>query len=278
MAKIALVTGVAAKHSMGRACAMQLAKEGCNVVLVDKFMVPPTIREEDKDWQGMHQIIKDIEALGQKAVAVEADLGSTADCLKVVNEAVAAFGDIDYFVNCAGYRGPSASVLEYTQEMFETVMDINLTGVFALTQAVAKVMVKNPAGKKIVLFASQAGIENMPRGIAYSTSKHAVIGLMRCFAYELAEYGINVNAISPMAFDTNFRDSAKVQQAQEQGISVAESMKKDVALGKQGGPIIPIGRHGTPQDAAEMVSFLCSEKSSYVTAQNILMNGGHRSM
>lgn len=278
MSKIALVTGVAAKHSMGRACAMQLAKEGCDVALVDKFMIPPTIREEDKDWQGMKQIAADIEALGQKAIAIEADLGNVEDCLKVVDETVAAFGDIDYFINCAGYRGPGASVLDYTQKDFEMVMDINLTGVFTMTQAVAKVMVKNPKGKKIVLFASQAGIENMPRGIAYSTSKHAVIGLMRCFAFELAEYGINVNAISPMAFDTNFRDSAKVQQAQEMGISLKESMKKDVAMGKQGGPVIPIGRHGTPQDAAEMVSFLCSEKSSYISAQNFLMNGGMRSI
>ena len=86
MSKIALVTGVAAKHSMGRACAMQLASEGCDVILVDKFMIPPTIREEDADWQGMKQIIADIEALGQKAVAIEADLGSTEDCLRVVEE------------------------------------------------------------------------------------------------------------------------------------------------------------------------------------------------
>jgi NAD(P)-dependent dehydrogenase (short-subunit alcohol dehydrogenase family) len=105
---------------------------------------------------------------------------------------------------------------------------------------------------------------------------------MKCFAFELAPYGINVNAISPMAFDTNFRDGAVAQAAKEKGVSVKEAMNGPVSGAPQGtkgnGPVIPIGRHGTPQDAAEMVSFLISEKSSYVTAQNILMNGGHRSM
>ncbi|MBQ6622266.1 MAG: SDR family oxidoreductase [Mogibacterium sp.] len=255
---------------------MKLAENGCDVALVDKFMIPPTIRPEDKDWRGMLQIKEDIEALGQKAIAIEADLGVDADCLKIVDETVAAFGDIDYFVNCAGFRGPMKDLLEYPIEKYRQVMDININGVFVLSQAVAKVMVKNPAGKKIVLFASQGGTEPAFKMSAYGISKAAAIALGRSLALELAPYGINVNSISPMAFDTNFRDAAKIQQAEEQGISIEESMKKDVALGKGGGPVIPIGRHGTPEDAANMVLFLISEASSYVTGQNILMNGGHK--
>ncbi len=279
--RIALVTGVAAKHSMGREVAMQLAREGNDIVLVDKFMIPPTLRPEDKDWGGMPAIVKDIEALGCQALAVEADLGVPEDVKRAVAAAVDKFGKIDILVNCAGMRGPNAAIMELPYEKWQALIAANLTGVFLLCQEVGKVMISDPdgtAGKSVVLFSSQAGVEAMFHGVGYCAAKHGVLGITKVFALELAEYGITVNAISPMAFDTNFRDAAKIEQAEALGISVEESMKRDVAADAKGGgaPVIPIGRHGTPHDAAMCVSYLVSEGAAYITGQNILMNGGYR--
>ena len=278
--KVAIVTGAASKYSMGRACVMQLASEGADIVVVDKFSVPPIVRAEDSDWRGMPQIIKDVEAIGGKAIAVEADMGVAADIDKVIDTTMKEFGKIDILVHCAGVRGPNAAIVDLPLEKWQMLIDVNLTGVFLLCKGVGNAMLKDPngtAGKKVVLFASQAGVEAMPHGVGYCAAKHGVIGITKVLALELADYGINVNCISPMAFDTNFRDAAKIEQAAALGISIEESMKKDVSSDAKGhGPVIPIGRHGRPEDAAKCVSFLVSEGASYITGQNILMNGGYR--
>ena len=277
--KVALVTGAASKHSIGRAVAMRLAMTGADVVVTDKYMVPTTIRDEDREWGGMIQIVADIEKLSRRGIAVEADISSMADCRRIITETMKTFGRIDYFINAAGLRGPSpVDIVNLDESAWRLVIDVNMTGPFLLAKVVVAEMLKNPEGRKIIFFASQAGVEGTPGMSAYGAAKHGLLGMMKSLALEVAPFGINVNAISPMAFDTNFRDAAVAEMAKKKGIPIDKAREMDAEMGNQRGPMIPIGRHGTPDDAAGMVEFLISDDASYITAQNILMNGGHKSL
>ncbi len=121
-----------------------------------------------------------------------------------------------------------------------------------------------------------AGVGPYPGGAGYCASKHGVLGLMKTLARELAPYKINVNAINPGGFDTNFRDDSLIKQAEQRGISVEESLKTPPAgpTGNAGPPPIPLGRLGTPQDVADLVSFLVSDRAKYITGEDVNLAGG----
>jgi NAD(P)-dependent dehydrogenase (short-subunit alcohol dehydrogenase family) len=141
---------------------------------------------------------------------------------------------------------------------------------------VAKTMIPQPEGKKIVLVSSMAGVGPYPGGAGYAASKHGLLGLMKTLARELAPYKINVNAINPGGFDTNFRDDSVAKQAKDRGLTVEESLKAGTTgpSGQAGPPPIPLGRLGTPQDIADLVSFLVSERAKYITGEDVNLSGG----
>jgi NAD(P)-dependent dehydrogenase (short-subunit alcohol dehydrogenase family) len=275
--KVALVTGAAAKRSMGRAIAVQLAKDGADVVVADKLAAPKSIWPGDEGWQGLKAVLAEIEALGKKGLAVTADVSVGADVDKLVAGALAEFGKIDILVHCVGVRGPvPVPVVELDEATWRMLLDVNLTGAFLMSKAVAKTMIPDGEGKKIVLISSMAGVSPYPGGAGYCASKHGVNGLMKTLARELAPYKINVNAVNPGAFETNFRDDSVVKQAEVQGISVEESIKTPPTgpSGQAGPPPIPLGRLGTPQDVADLVSFLVSDRAKYITGEDINLAGG----
>ena len=280
--KVAIVTGAGSKQSMGRAIAMDLARQGAWVVVSDKYLVPPTVRESNKDWGGLGEIVKDIEKLGSRALAVECDIGVPEACEALVEKTMDAFGKLDFFVNSVGLRGPSGLLVEdLTPDMWKSVLDANLNGAFFLSKYVVKAMKKDePRGKKIVFIASQAGVEGVPGLSAYSTAKHGVLGLMKSLAKEVAPIGINVNAISPMTFETNFRDQTAAEEAAKKGMSLDEMIRTDnISRGTGANNMsVPLGRNGTVDDAAAMISFLLSPGADYLAAQNILMNGGNMTL
>jgi 3-oxoacyl-[acyl-carrier protein] reductase/meso-butanediol dehydrogenase/(S,S)-butanediol dehydrogenase/diacetyl reductase len=270
--KIALVTGAATHKSMGRAIALQLATEGADVVVADKFAVPKILRAEDANWRGLHSVVQEIEALGAKGLAVEADVGSSKDVDALVAKTLEKFGKIDILVHCVGVRGPvPVPVIELDEETWRMLIDVNLHGSFLVGKAVAKAMLPNGEGKKIVFIGSGAGIEAFAGAAGYCAAKHGLMGLMKCMAIELAPHKINVNAVLPVAFDTNFRDEQMSKEAKEKGISVDEVIKNQ-PQGPAGA--IPIGRLGTPEDAAGAVSYLVSDKSSFASGASILLAGG----
>jgi len=121
-----------------------------------------------------------------------------------------------------------------------------------------------------------AGVGPYPGGAGYAASKHGLLGLMKTLARELAPYKINVNAINPGGFETNFRDDSVAKQASERGMTVVESLKAGTTgpTGQAGPPPIPLGRLGTPQDIADLVSFLVSDKAKYMTGEDINLSGG----
>ena len=275
--KVALVTGAAAKRSMGRAIAVQLAKDGADVVVSDRFAVPETIWAEDQDWQGLEAVVEEIRALGRKGVALNCDVSKSADVDALVAWALEECGKIDILVHCVGVRGPvPVPVVDLDEATWRMLLDVNLTGAFLVAKAVANAMIPDGEGRKIVFISSMAGVGPYPGGAGYCASKHGLLGLMKTLARELAPHKINVNAINPGGFDTNFRDDSVAKQAAERGMSVEESVKAGTTgpTGQAGPPPIPLGRLGTPQDIADLVSFLVSDGAKYITGEDINLSGG----
>jgi 3-oxoacyl-[acyl-carrier protein] reductase len=275
--KVALVTGAAAKKSMGRAIAVQLAKDGADVVVADRFAVPKSIWAEDADWKGLDSVVEEIRAEGRKGIGMTCDVSQAADVEAMVAWALEECGKIDILVHCVGVRGPvPVPIVELEESTWKMLLDINLTGAFLVSKAVAKTMIPDPAGKKIVLVSSMAGVGPYPGGAGYAASKHGLLGFMKTLARELAPYKINVNAVNPGGFDTNFRDDSVAKQAEQRGMSVEESQKAGTTgpSGQAGPPPIPLGRLGTPQDIADLVSFLVSDRAKYITGEDVNLSGG----
>lgn len=271
--KVAIVTGAASHRGMGRSIARRFAGEGANVVVADKFGVPPSVRPEDKGWEGLNAVVNEIKALGSAGLAVETDVSKDAEVENLVAQTLRKFGKIDILVHCVGIRGPvPTNIVDLDEKDWRMVMDTNLTGSFLIAKAVAKTMIPDGEGKKIVFISSQMGIKGWAGSSAYSVSKHGVEGLIKTLALELARYKINVNGIRPGSIDTNFRDESLVKQAKAAQISIEAIMEKEA----RGGPsaMIPLGRMGTPEDISDLSLFLVSDQSKYITGECFTIAGG----
>ncbi len=270
--KIALVTGASSKRGMGHAIALRFAREGTDVVVIDKIPAPQSLFPGDEGWGGLEEIVTEIESLGKKGLAVVADLSSSQEVDKTVAKALEKFGQIDILVHCAATRGPvTTPVAELAESDWRKILDVNLTGAFLTSKAVAKSMLSKGQGGKIVHIASLAGTRGVPGSGAYCASKWGVIGLVKTMAIELAPHNINVNAINPGGIVTNLRDQAFAQMAKEQSISWEEARDRDWGKMIAG---IPMGRLGTTDDIADLAFFLASDQSSYITGETVNISGG----
>jgi NAD(P)-dependent dehydrogenase (short-subunit alcohol dehydrogenase family) len=271
--KVALVTGAAAKRGMGHAVALRLAKEGANIVVVDKFAAPKSAWAGDEDWKGLEEVVREIEALGRKALAVVAGIENSMEIDAVVKAALDKFGKIDILVNCAGIRGTvGIPVVDGDEKEWRQVFDVNALGPFIISRAIAKDMIRRNEGGKIVHIASAAGKIGAPGSAAYAASKWAIIGLVQSLALELAPYKINVNAINPGFFATNLRDEDAVSKSKKAGITIEEFRADEY---KKLTTIVPLGRMGRVEDIANLILFLVSDQSDYMTGQAINITGGH---
>jgi len=271
--KVAMVTGAGSKRGMGHAVALRLAREGANVVVLDKYAAPKSIWPGDEGWGGLDDIVDETRSLGREALAVVADVSSSKAVDEAVKQSLKKFGKIDILVHCGGIRGSMTTpVIDLPEEEWRDIIDINLTGSFLISRAVAKTMVPDGEGKKIVLVGSMAATKGYAGSGGYCASKHGILGLGRTLAAELAQYKINVNVINPGAFDTNLRDEQILKKAKAQGIGVAEAIKQE----QKSGPAtqIPLGRLGEPEEIADLVFFLVSDQSKYITGEAILIGGG----
>lgn len=239
--KIAIVTGAA--RGLGQGMAIGLAEAGADVVLVDIL-----------DLSGSR---KQIETLGRRCEAVTADLSKKESVDLIINRTLESLGAIDILVNCAGIirRAP---VLEFSETDWDDVMNINIRTLFFLSQAAAKVMVKQGRGGKIINVASMLSFQGGILVPSYTASKSAVMGLTRLLANELAPHQINVNAIAPgyMATDNT------------------AALRADPARNKAILDRIPAGRWGEPEDLKGIVVFLASEASSYMNGYTVAVDGG----
>ena len=235
--KIAIVTG--ARQGIGKGIVLALAKEGCNVVVSD-------IIEED-----CKKVVEEIEKLGVQGLAVKCDVSKKEDVDNLIKKTIEKFKQIDILVNNAGIY-PFIPFMDMKESDWDKVMDINLKSVFLCSQAVAKEM-KN--GGKIVDISSIASFVGFEGLVHYCASKGGVNAMIRALALELALKKINVNAVAPGAINTPGAASSEEQT-------------------KQTITAIPLARMGTPEDIANAVVFLASEKANYVTGQIIVVDGG----
>ncbi len=238
--KVAVVTGSA--RGIGRAIAMALARQGCDVVISD-------IEEELASATA-----SEVAGLGRRSLAIRCDVSSREEVEGLVKQAVAEMGRLDLFVNNAGITRDTL-LIRMSEEQWSQVLDINLKGTFFCCKAAAKVMMKARSGK-IVNIASVVGRMGNVGQANYSASKAGVIALTRTAARELAPRNINVNAVAPGFIETEMT----------QGLP---EKARQAFLEK-----IPLGRPGSADEVANVVCFLCSSAADYITGQCITVDGG----
>jgi len=240
--KVAIVTGGAV--GLGKGIALGLAGAGANIVAVGHTA-------ED---QG---IIAAVEALGQKAIYLQADLMSTKPIEGIINKAVETFGQVDILVNNAGIIRREDSV-NFSEQDWDDVMNINVKTVFFFSQAVANQFLKQGNGGKIINIASMLSFQGGIRVPSYTASKSGVKGITMLMANEWAKHGINVNAIAPGYMATD--NTAQLR---------ADAARNAEILGR-----IPANRWGDPEDLAGTAVFLASKASDYINGYTIAVDGG----
>ena len=247
--KVAVITG--AGNGIGRQTALAFAARGAKVVAVDR------------DAAGAERTVGTIKQQGGEARAQTADVTRSAEVAAYVKAALDAYGRIDCFFNNAGIEGKLAPITDYDEAVFDQVIGVNVKGVFLGLRHVLPVMLKQGAGA-IVNTASVAGLVATPGMCAYVASKHAVIGLTKTAAGEVARAGVRVNAICPGPIDTRMIHALEAQIDPADPASVAQRYQA----------ALPIGRYGTPEEVANLVLFLCSDLASNITGGQYVVDGG----
>lgn len=268
---IAIVTGAGGKRGLGRSIAIRLAREGADVIVIDKYRIPPRDKEISEGWKGIDSVYDEIIALGRNAMALTCDITQSREVDQMVQAVVSKFGKVDILVNNAGID-IYASILDMSDELWATHLNVNLTGTFYCSRAVARDMIRRKAGGRIINIASMLGKTGMGDfQSAYCASKFGVIGFTQSMALELASYRILVNAICPMLTETGIHDENCKNIAEKENISFEEANKRihDSVRAQ-----VPLGRLGEPEDIANMVAFLSSSEASFITGQSINVNGG----
>lgn len=239
--KTAIVTG--ANTGLGQGIAQALAMAGADIAAVGRTAPAETQ--------------KTVEALGRRFVAISADLSSMEPIGRVLDETVAAFGGVDILVNNAGIIRRN-DALEFTEDDWDAVMDVNLKTTFFLTQAVAKQMLAQGRGGKIINVASMLSYQGGIRVASYTASKSGLAGITKLLANEWAAKGINVNAIAPGYFATNNTEALRADEGRTRDIMAR----------------IPAGRWGEPSDLGGAAVFLASAASDYVHGTLLPVDGG----
>ncbi|OGA30735.1 MAG: hypothetical protein A3G80_06725 [Betaproteobacteria bacterium RIFCSPLOWO2_12_FULL_62_13b] len=251
---IAVVTG--SSKGIGRAIALALAHEGCDVVV------------NGLDVESMNSVVKEIRETGRRAMPVRADVCNAKQVNEMIDECVRTFGRIDILVNNAGgsmgtpTRLPPKVIGDVTEDTWDLVIDVNLKGTFLCTQAAVKYMKEQRSGKIVNISSMAARMGDLQTSPHYSAAKAGVLGLMRHVAKEVGRYGINVNSICPGYILSGPRIERLWQERRDTG-------KADVIFDH-----IALGRVGKPEEIASVVVFLCSDEASYITGTTIDVNGG----
>jgi NAD(P)-dependent dehydrogenase (short-subunit alcohol dehydrogenase family) len=247
--KVAIVTG--GGRGIGKGIAQGFAKAGAKVAI--------TSRKIDD----LNATAAEIAAFGGVAVPIQSHLGKIEEIGKMVGAVTEKFGRIDILVNNAGTSPAMGSVLESDERLWETIMNLNLRGLYFTSQAVACIM-KEQGGGKIINVASVDGFKPEPGVSVYSISKAGVRMITQAFAMELAPFNIQVNTIAPGPISTKMLDSHWFHLPPE------EAKKQKAALAKA----TPMGRIGDPDDIAGAAVYLASDASNYTTGAEIVIDGG----
>ena len=239
--KIALITG--GSRGIGRAIAIELSRQGYDIVIT-------YINNENN----AKEVVDEIEKNQVVGLAIQTDVSDEEDVNRMIETIDKKFGTVDVLVNNAGITRDNL-LIRMKSEEWDDVINTNLKGVYLCTKAVSRKMMKKRYGK-IVNIASVVGISGNAGQGNYSASKAGIIGFTKSIAKELGGRGINVNAVAPGFIETDMAEVLK------------DNIKNEMIN------IIPLKRAGKPEDIANVVAFLCSEKADYITGQVINVDGG----
>ena len=243
--KVALVTGAGSQIGMGKAIALALAKQGCDIIVTDI------------DLDGAEKTGEEVRALGKKAVVVKANVLKNAEVNAMVQSGIKELGRIDILVNAAGGTTFSGFLAEADLADIEHEINLNLMGTVYCTKSVLPGMTAQKFGK-IVNISSNTARTGMPGGSGYSAAKSGVVGFTRAIAGEGIGAGINVNAIAPSYFTTELTSALR------------EDEERSTALLSR----LPAGRFGEPEDLKGAVVFLASDAANYVHGTILPVDGG----
>lgn len=247
--KVAVITGGAS--GIGLAAAQTFARAGCRIVLVD------IAAEAGK------RAAADLETDGGDAIFVQGDVSNADDVQSYVQAALDRFGAIDVFLNNAAWEGLVQDLVDYPDDVFDKVLAVNVRGVFLGLKHVLPVMYRQGKGA-IVNTSSLAGHIGSPGLVAYTASKHAVLGMTKTAAMEGARHGVRVNAVSPGAVDTPMLHSLAQLKQPDESDTAMQNYASDS----------PNGRLATSQDIANAMLFLASDLSGHISGQSLRIDGG----
>jgi len=246
--KHCIITGGAG--SVGLASAKAMAEEGARFMLVDR------------DMAALEQAADSIGA--KDTLIAAADISDSTQVQAFVKQAAENWGKIDVVFANAGISGTNASVADFPEDVFDDVMDINVRGTFlTLKHAIPHMR----DGGSIVVTSSIMGVRTRPGTVAYITSKHALIGMVRCVARELAGRNIRANIIAPGPLENEFQQTIEDRVSAAMGVNATEMLNN----------MIPLGRHGTAEEISRAVLFLASDQSSFTTGAVLMADGGWHS-
>jgi NAD(P)-dependent dehydrogenase (short-subunit alcohol dehydrogenase family) len=249
--QVAIVTG--AGRGIGRATALELARMGADIVVAEM------------DRVGADGTAAEVKGLGRRALVVPTDVTSRAALATMVDRAKAELGRIDVLVNNAGIYRAAAS-LDVTEEHWDAIMNVNAKAVFFATQAVLPVMIAQKRGN-IVSLASMAAKVGSKSNLPYNASKAAVVSMTKSLALAHAADGIRVNCVCPGFVETDMWTVVSREQSALMGVSPEEFNRQRLSQ-------VPLGRMERPEDVAQVIGFLASDKSGYMTGQAINITGG----
>ena len=282
--KVALVTGAGGMRTVGRAVAERLAREGADLALTDILRGPEDLPEDELQagWRGLASVAdaittgagpKPAQKAGRRVLTHHADLRSAEEVGTLVQRTLDTYGRIDILVNThrAIIGRDYAPVTELDEDQWRHTVEVNATSCFLTIKYVAREMVRLGIPGRVVSIASNAAKQASAGGAAYAASKFALLGLTQSAALDLAPNGILVNAVCPGPIDTNRLNYHEREEARAQGINSTEYHQRQV---EGWGRALPLGRTATPDDVADMVTWLVSDQAGYITGQAFNLNGG----
>ena len=242
--KVCIITGGAG--SLGLASAKVLLAEGAKVLLVDRF-------QDELDLVA--------DSLEGEVITHAGDVTKREDTEAYITKSVKAWGGIDVMFANAGVSGTNAAVTDYPEDIFDQVIDVNIKGSFlALKYSIPHMR----SGGSVIVTSSIMGVQARPNSVAYVTSKHALVGMVRCVAREAAPKNIRVNVLAPGPISNDFQQGIEDRMSDLMGIDATAMLNQ----------MIPLGRHSEPDEVAQSVLFLASRMSSFSTGSIFMADGG----